>query len=56
MYTTNEAGESHEFMAEEMSNQDDWWKVVNADFTTFMESKPELHIAHEELKVLYLRW
>jgi len=30
--TTNEAGESQQFTAEEMSGWDNWWKVANADW------------------------
>lgn len=40
--TTNEAGESQEFTSDEMNGWDDWWKVANAEFLAFLESKPEL--------------
>jgi len=40
--TTNEVGERQEFTSDEMNGWDDWWKVANADFEAFVESKAEL--------------
>jgi len=40
---TNEAGESSQFIDEEVDSWDNWWKHMNANFNAYTESLPDLN-------------